>query len=90
MTKKPVMGHNPMDYRPLADAKFSFIPHTEFGSDGKDSPSEKKKPAKKTVSYYLEEDLINTIKEKAVDSEESYSGFVNHTLKKAIQSEESE
>ncbi|GAB5408813.1 MAG: hypothetical protein BalsKO_11780 [Balneolaceae bacterium] len=84
MDKKQVMGHNPLKYSPLADAKFDFIPQTDSGS-GEDVNKEKKpSPPKKTASYYLEEDLINEIKKRAKENESSYSHFVNKALKKAI------
>lgn len=85
MDKKQVMGHNPLGYRPLADAKFSFIPQTDSGSGEGTSEEEKSSPCKKTVSYYLEEDLIKEIKRRAKENKNSYSHFVNKTLKKAIE-----
>lgn len=84
MSKKPVMGHNPMDYRPLADAKFSFIPQTESGSGITDPETEKKSSKKKVVSYYLEESLIEEIRNKAKERENSYSHYVGEILKKGI------
>ncbi len=84
MDKKPVMGHNPLGYRPLAEAKFSFIPHTEAGSGEEIKEESQSSSNKKTVCYYLEEDLINEIKRRAKQNEDSYSHFVNKTLKKAI------
>ncbi|MEQ9310461.1 MAG: hypothetical protein RLN90_13485 [Balneolaceae bacterium] len=85
MDKKQVMGHNPLGYRPLANAKFSFIPQTESGSGEEESKEKKASPNKKTVSYYLEEDLIDEIKKRAKENKKSYSHFVNKTLKKAIE-----
>tara|TARA_R110000868_G_scaffold304437_30_gene565549 strand:- start:17749 stop:18012 length:264 start_codon:yes stop_codon:yes gene_type:complete len=82
--KKPVMGHNPLGYRPLAEAKFSFIPQTDSGSGAGEGEELKSSPSKKTVSYYLEEDLIDEIKKRAKENQDSYSHFVNQTLKKAI------
>lgn len=84
MSKKPVMGHNPLGYRPLADAKFEFIPQTESGSAEKKSAEEKSTPNKKVVSYYLEEELIEEIRRRAKEREDSYSHFVGQILKKAI------
>lgn len=84
MSKKPVMGHNPLGYRPLADAKFKFIPQTDSGSAEKDSAEEKSTPNKKVVSYYLEEDLIDEIRKRAKEREDSYSHYVGKILKNAI------
>lgn len=84
MTKKQVMGHNPLGYRPLANAKLSFIPQTDSGSGETDERLKKPSPRKRTVSYYLEETLIDEIKSRAKENEDSYSHFVNQTLKKAI------
>ncbi len=82
MNKKPAMGHNPLGYRPLADAKFDFIPQTESGSgeDGVISNFSRKK----TVSYYLETEVIEQIKRIAKEKEDSYSHTANELLKKAI------
>lgn len=86
MSKKPAMGHNPLDYSPLADAKFEFIPYTESGSKAQGSDSEKKKSAKKVVSYYLDENLVKEIKKQAKKKEDSYSRFVGKILKNALHS----
>lgn len=84
MSKKPVMGHNPLGYRPLADAKFDFIPKTKGGSETENASQQKSTPSKKVVSYYLEEDLIEEIKVRAKKHEDSYSHYVGSILKKAI------
>jgi nitrogen regulatory protein PII-like uncharacterized protein len=84
MSKKPVMGHNPLGYRPLADANFDFIPNTKDGAEAKDNARDKDTPNKKVVSYYLEEELIDKIKKRAKEKEDSYSHFVGTILKKAI------
>ena len=83
MSKKPVMGNNPLTYQPLAGAKFTFIPQTESGSS-LSGPVMKKTPSKKMVSYYLEESLIDEIKRRAKEKEDSNSHFVNELLKRAI------
>ena len=82
MSKKSAMGHNPLGYRPLAEAKFDFIPQTDAGS-GEETLSSKA-ASKKTVSYYLEEEIINEIKRRAKEQEDSYSHTVNKLLKEAI------
>ncbi len=82
MSKKRVMGHNPLGYRPLADAKFDFIPQTDAGSG--EEPVSSNTVNKKTVSYYLEEEIIDEIKRRAREKEDSYSHTVNEILKKAI------
>ena len=82
MSKKSAMGHNPLGYRPLAEAKFDFIPQTDAGSGEKDASS--KSVSKKTVSYYLEEEVIDEIKRRAKEQEDSYSHTVNKLLKEAI------
>jgi uncharacterized protein (DUF1919 family) len=84
MDKKKVMGHNPLGMNHLADAKFKFIPYTESGSAQQDSESKKKRVKRKVVSYYLEEDLITEIRDKATENSETYSGFVGRVLKKAL------
>ncbi len=83
MSKKPVMGNNPLTYRPLAGAKFAFIPQTESGAAISGSVK-RNTPSKKTVSYYLEESLIDEIKKRAKEKEDSNSHFVNELLKRAI------
>lgn len=85
MDKKKVMGHNPLGGNHLKDAKFKFIPFTDSGSASKNSiqPSPRKK--KRVVSYYLEEELINTIREKATENELSFSTYVGKALKRAIE-----
>ena len=86
MDKKPAMGHNPLEYRPLAEAKFDFIPQTESGSEGEKSVEKKEEttPSKKVVSYYLDEELIEKIKRRAKEKADSYSHYVGQILKKAI------
>ena len=87
MTKKSAMGHNPLDYRPLADAKFDFIPHTELGSEGAKNARQKAEedsPNKKVVSYYLEKELVEKIKQRAKEKQDTYSHFVGSILRKAI------
>lgn len=85
MSKKSAMGHNPLDYRPLAEAKFEFIKQTDSGSEGgKTAQKKEESPNKKVVSYYLEEDLVEEIKRRAKEKEDSYSHFVSNILKRAI------
>ncbi len=84
MDKKKVMGHNPLGMNHLADANFNFIPYTESGSAQQDAKSKKKRVKRKVVSYYLDEDLITKIRDKATENSESYSGFVSRKLKEAI------
>ncbi len=84
MDKKKVMGHNPLGMNHLADAKFKFIPFTESGSVQQESEPVKKRKKRKVVSYYLEEELISQIRDKATENSETYSGFVSRTLKEAI------
>ena len=84
MDKKSVMGHNPLEHNHLADAKFDFIPYTEGGSDQEESAEKEKKINKKTVSYYLEEDLIRDVKRAATREKMTFSSFVGHVLKRAL------
>jgi predicted DNA binding CopG/RHH family protein len=84
MEKKTVMGHNPLDGNHLEGATFDFIPYTESGSAQKESVSKKKTKPKKVVSYYLEEELIDEIRQKATKKELSFSNFVGKLLKKAL------
>ncbi len=81
---KKVMGHNPLGYRPLADAKFDFIPQTKSGAGEEAKEEKKSSSSKKTVCYYLEEDLIDEIKKRAKKNKNSYSHYVNKALKKVI------
>jgi len=82
---KKVMGHNPLGYRPLADAKFDFIPQTKSGAGEEAKEEKKSSSSKKTVCYYLEEDLIDEIKRRAKKNQDSYSHYVNKALKKVIE-----
>lgn len=83
MSKKPVMGHNPLGSHPLAGAKLDFIPQTKSGSDA-DNTGEAKKTSKKVVSYYLDEDLIQEIRDRAKERDQSFSQFVGILLNKSL------
>ena len=85
MDKKKVMGHNPLGINHLKDAKFKFIPFTDSGSANQNASNSPKRKKKRVVSYYLEEDLINTIREKATEKEQSFSTYVGKALKRAIE-----
>lgn len=85
MNKKSAMGHNPLGYRPLAEAKFDFIPQTDAGSGKETTPSNLS--GKKTVSYYLETEVIEQVKRIAKEHEDSFSHTANELLKEAIKLE---
>ena len=84
MSKKKVMGHNPLGQNHLEGAKFDFIPYTEDGAEHQKSDGGEKKRQKKVVSYYLEEDLIKEIKHNARRFNLSYSNFVSKILARTL------
>lgn len=75
------MGHNPLGSHPLAGAKLDFIPNTSSGSEANE---EKKKSKKKVVSYYLDEEIIQEIKDRAKERDQSYSQYLSTLLDKTL------
>jgi|GEM_PF-596956 hypothetical protein len=88
MTKKKSMGHNPLAYSLKGDASFDFIRSTENQESTPDK--EKNTPQKKVASYYLEEDIINTIRALAKEKNDSYSHIANDLLKYALEQKNKE
>ncbi len=90
MSKKKSLGHNPLSYSMRRHASFDFIsPSTEEKSDhSPEQIEEPKKVNKLTVSYYLEEPLVNRIKAIADARETSYSAIVNEMLANSVKHEE--
>lgn len=90
MSKKKSLGHNPLSYSMRRHASFDFIsPSSEEEADRAIEQVQKpKKVNKLTVSYYLEEPLVNKIKAIAKARETSYSAIVNEMLKNSVKHEE--
>lgn len=65
MAKKPSMGHNPLAHNLKNHGSFKFIRNTSLEKPSK--KQEDKLGPKKVVSYYLEEDIIDKIREMAQD-----------------------
>ena len=82
MSKRTSLGHNPLVYSLNNHASFDFIKST----DGK-PVNDKEEPViqKKVASYYLEESVINDVKEIAEREEKSYSCLVNEFLKEGAE-----
>lgn len=86
MGKKKSLGYNPLAYSMLGHASFDFINVSQAESENQqeEEKSESDSPSKVTVSYYLEEKLVNKIRELAHKRELSYSAFVGGLLKQSI------
>ncbi len=80
MSKKNSLGHNPLAYSLRNHASFDFIRDNNSGKDA----SEEKKVSKKVASYYLEETVVDSIREIAEKEDESYSHIANRFLKDSI------
>lgn len=85
MSKKPSLGHNPLAYSLKNHASFDFIRDTQNKEDTGQSASSSK--SKKVASYYLEEDVINHIRERANKENSSFSSIANEMLKEKIRQE---
>lgn len=85
MSKKKSLGHNPLAYSTRRHASFDFITPSEGNREPEDAPSvAEKKINKITASYYLEEPLVNKVKNLADQKEISYSALVNELLKDSL------
>jgi hypothetical protein len=87
MSKKKSLGHNPLAYSTQRHASFDFITpseNNEGDGDDKNTAHNKNKVNKITVSYYLEEPLVNKVKSLADSKESSYSALVTRLLKKSL------
>ena len=85
MAKKSSLGHNPLAYSLRNHASFDFIRDTTQDQVKSRPDSAGKKPAKKVVSYYLDEQLVERIKEIADHKEESYSQIAGDMLKDSVE-----
>ncbi len=84
MGKKKSLGHNPLAYSMLNASSFAFIPEAAGEADDENEMDADKVTSKVTVSYYLEEKLVNRIKMLADKRQSSYSAFVNRMLKQKL------
>ncbi|MFA5669856.1 MAG: hypothetical protein WC967_11470 [Balneolaceae bacterium] len=84
MSKKPSLGHNPLDQNLRNHGSFKFIRKTTKEEVGE--TVEEKPGPKKVVSYYLEEDIIDKIREMAQDEKKSFSALANELLNSSINS----
>ncbi|MBO6621023.1 MAG: hypothetical protein JJ892_03675 [Balneola sp.] len=82
MSKKTSLGHNPLAYSLNNHASFDFIKSTE---EKPVSYKEEQVIQKKVASYYLEESVINHVKEIADKEKKSYSCIVNEFLKEGAE-----
>jgi hypothetical protein len=84
MSKKKSLGHNPLAYSTRRHASFDFITPSDADQDAGQENQKDPKASKTTASYYLEESVIDSIKDIADSRETSYSAIVNAILKSAI------
>jgi hypothetical protein len=89
MSKKKSLGHNPLAYSTRRHASFDFITPSDSQRENNQEASKQEKPSgskvnKITVSYYLEEPVVESIKIIANKKETSYSAVVNAILKSSI------
>ncbi|MFP8488229.1 hypothetical protein ACKGJO_03945 [Gracilimonas sp. Q87] len=85
MSKKKSLGHNPLSYSTRAHASFDFIaPSYKEEEDKAESAQEEKKVNKVTASYYLEEPVVDKVRNLADQKETSYSALVNNILKHSL------
>lgn len=84
MSKKKSLGHNPLSYSTRAHASFDFIAPSYNEEDKVESAQEKKKVNKVTASYYLEEPVVDKVRNLADQKETSYSALVNNILKHSL------
>lgn len=86
MTKKQSLGHNPLAYSLKSHASFDFIRDTQEqqSTDSEKTPSIQKKVA----SYYLEESIVDEIREIAETENRSFSSVANEFLKSALKNKD--
>lgn len=84
MSKKKSLGHNPLSYSTRAHASFDFIAPSKKEEEQAESAQEEKKVNKITASYYLEEPVVDKVKNLADQKETSYSALVNDILKDSL------
>lgn len=84
MGKKKSLGHNPLAYSMLNASSFTFIPEATGQATDEGKTETANISSKVTVSYYLEEKLVNKIKTLAENRQSSYSALVNRMLKQKL------
>ncbi len=85
MSKKKSLGHNPLSYSTRAHASFDFIaPSQKNEEEQAESDHKEKKVNKVTASYYLEEPVVDKVRNLADQKETSYSALVNDILKDSL------
>ncbi|MEX0724295.1 MAG: hypothetical protein WD357_02865 [Gracilimonas sp.] len=87
MSKKKSLGHNPLAYSTRRHASFDFITPSDENRKEEDESTDSQsgsKVNKVTASYYLEEPLVNTVRDLADKKEMSYSALVNGILKDVL------
>lgn len=86
MNKKKSLGHNPLAYSTRRHASFDFITPSDDNREEDETvaPKETKKVNKITASYYLEEPLVDKVRDLADQKEISYSALVNGILKDSL------
>ncbi len=89
MSKKPSLGHNPLDQNLRNHGSFDFIKDTAPKKE-KSKKAKGKTVSKKVVSYYLEEDVIDKIKTIAKTEEKSFSALANELLNASIDKKETD
>ncbi len=87
MSKKPSLGHNPLAYSLKSHASFDFIKSTQNQQKEAGKNDSKSSPKKKVVSYYLEQSLIDQIRNKANEEKKTYSYVAGKLLKESIEKE---
>lgn len=87
MSKKKSLGHNPLTYSKIGNANFDFIKSSmpDFDEPESQRPRQKsdpeKKVTKKVVSYYLDEEIVDDLKNRAESESRSYSSLVAKAIK---------
>lgn len=84
MSKKKSLGHNPLAYSTRRHASFDFITPSQEEEDTAVSTEDEKKVNKVTASYYLEEPIVEEVRNLANQKEISYSALVNGILKASL------
>lgn len=85
MSKKKSLGHNPLSYSTRAHASFDFItPSYKEEEEVEESAQKEKKVHKVTASYYLEEPVVDKVRNLAEQKDTSYSALVNALLKDSL------
>ena len=89
MSKKPSLGHNPLAQNIRNHGSFDFIKDTAPKKVSSKKPK-KKNASKKVVSYYLEEEIIEKIKNIVKNESKSFSALANELLNISIEKKETD